>query len=418
MFLVSARNGDASRMTKSDPDASYFRLYLMDVYGNRELLYNGAYNLLYAQPLRPRPLPRIIPDTVDWAGPEDGGKTVQPGVFYSGNVYQGVPPGLQGKARYVRVLSIDPVTYSMGFRAQSPDHRGVMPHSHGSPSTSITQSDGIKRILGTAPIAADGSFHFTVPPCKAVFFQVLDEHYRALQTMRSFANTMPGERRGCIGCHEMHSVAPTLTLGQALKQPPADLTPPPWGVETSVGYHRFVQPVLDQYCGRCHQGDGKAKKKLDLTRRPGKGNYCEPYLTLVLGPGANLNSAYVGNAKGGIAGTIVPTSLSHPERNGTVPPMTKLSYTSPLIRIAASGKHHGVKVDALSLRKLIAWVDALCPYLDGIDVRNMRDTDPAGYSHMPYPPRIKTAPTVNRVYCQDEFDSQAARLVSNKGRNE
>jgi hypothetical protein len=410
LFLVSARDGDSRRMTNSDPEASTFRLYLMDVCGNRELLYKGGYNVLYALPVRSRPLPRIIPDAVAWPGPEHGGGTVKPGVFYSGNVYQGTPPAIHGKARYVRVLSTDPVTYSMGFRAQSPDHRGIMPHSHGSPSTSITQSDGIKRILGTATIAADGSFHFTVPPCKAMFFQVLDENYRALQTMRSFANVMPGEKRGCVGCHEMHSVAPAITLGYALKQPPAELTPPPWGVETSVGYHRFVQPVLDRYCGTCHQGDGKARKKLDLTRRPGKGNYCEPYLTLVLGPGANLDSAYVGNAKGGIAGTIVPTSLPHPVRNGTVPPMTKLSYTSPLIRIASSGEHHGVKVDALSLRKLIAWVDALCPYLDGIDVRNMRDSDPEMFSHMPYPPRIKTAPTVNRAYCQDEFDSQAARL--------
>jgi hypothetical protein len=309
-------------------------------------------------------------------------------------------------------LAIDPITYSMGFRAQSPEHQGVMPHCHGSPSASITQSDGIKRILGTVPIAEDGSVYFEVPPCKSMHFQLLDEQYRALHTMRSFTNVMPGERRGCVGCHEMHSTAPPLATGLALKGQPTKLTPPPWGSETSISYDRFVQPVLNQYCGKCHQGEGEGREKLDLTRRPGKGNYCEPYLTLVLGPGADLTGAYVGNAKGGIAGTIIPTSMSHDEMYQTAPPITKLSYASPLIRIASSGEHHDVKMDPLSLRKLIAWVDALSPYLGADEVYAMPDTDPADYAHMPYPPRIQTAPKVNRVYCQDEFPSQASRLSS------
>jgi hypothetical protein len=49
----------------------------------------------------------------------------------------------------------------------------------------------------------------------------------------------------------------------------------------SIGYERFVQPVLNQYCGKCHQCDGKARGKLDLTLRPGDGPFKEPYLTLV-----------------------------------------------------------------------------------------------------------------------------------------
>ena len=76
--------------------------------------------------------------------------------------------------------------------------------------------------------------------------------------MRSFANVMPGERRGCVGCHEMHSAAPVSYPGRALSRPPATLTPPPWGARYSLGYVRDIQPILDKHCGTCHQGEGKA----------------------------------------------------------------------------------------------------------------------------------------------------------------
>jgi hypothetical protein len=97
----------------------------------------------------------------------------------------------------------------------------------------------------------------------------------------------------------------------------------------------------------------------------------------------------------------------------TVPPMTKLSYASSLIKIASSGEHHDVKVDPLSLRKLIAWVDALSPYLGAEEIRAMRDTTPEEYPFyhsLPNPPRTRTAPVVNRVFRQDHYLSQKHRL--------
>lgn len=94
---------------------------------------------------------------------------------------------------------------------------------------------------------------------------LLDERQRALQTMRSFTNVMPGESRGCLGCHESHSRAPMPDeTGLALRAPPRTITPPPWDDRT-VSYPRYVQPVLDRYCGRCHQGDGEATRVADLT---------------------------------------------------------------------------------------------------------------------------------------------------------
>ena len=78
-----------------------------------------------------------------------------------------------------------------------------------------------------------------------------------------------------------------------MRRGPQALTPPPWGADVSISYERFVQPVLDKYCGKCHQGDGKARKKLDLTFRDSSlrdpvypklpPQFKEPYITLVGG---------------------------------------------------------------------------------------------------------------------------------------
>jgi len=112
---------------------------------------------------------------------------------------------------------------------------------------SAVQSEGVKRILGTVPVEADGSVSFRAPAGMALHFQLLDENYRALQTMRSFVNVMPGESRGCLGCHELHSKAPdTGQRGLALTRGPSAITPPPWKPDT-VSYPRYVRPVLDEY---------------------------------------------------------------------------------------------------------------------------------------------------------------------------
>jgi len=50
--------------------------------------------------------------------------------------------------------------------------------------------------------------------------------------------------------------------------------------EDTVSYVRYVRPVMDKYCGKCHQGDGEGRKKLDLTARPGFLIFEEPYLIL------------------------------------------------------------------------------------------------------------------------------------------
>ena len=413
-FLVSARRNNK------------FALYLMDTDGNRELLYEGTNHIFHAQPLRPRAVPPVQPDRVLWPTQAE---RLNPagGTIYSANVFHGAPPELKGKAKFLRVLHIEQKTYTYW------NHRPAL--STG-PVVSLLQSDGVKRVLGTVPIHPDGSLWFQAPAGVALHFQLLDENHRALQTMRSFANVMPGESRGCLGCHEQHSRAPQQGRGPstAMQSVPDAITPVPWAYDagfsvapagcetlsqalesglrkaaladtekaarterfgTSVGYLKDVQPVLDRYCGKCHQGDGKGLKTLDLTLR----GY-EPYKILIGYPGWGKNSADPHTLPPGydLAGTLKVENFSttDPAAYCTPEPMRRLSYTSKLVALAAGGKHHDVKVDPYSLLRLTLWVDTMCPYLTDEEIRAEDDPQFQGCDWLAIKPRLKTAPVVIR----------------------
>ncbi len=377
-FLVSAQRGGK------------FMLYLMDVDGNRELIYEGVYNVFHAQPVRPRPKPPVIADRVVWPERKDRSDP-KPGVIFSADVYDGAPPELKGKAKYLRVLHIDPKTYTFWHKR---------PYISTGPVVSAVQSEGVKRILGTVPIEPDGSVAFYAPPVKALHFQLLDEQFRALQTMRSFVGVMPGERRGCLGCHESHSRAPqTSTATLALTKEPRAITPPPWSDDT-VSYARYVRPVLDKYCSKCHEGDGEGRKVFDTTERPAPPVFSEPYLTLIGRP--TWGAPYVPPPSPipgfGIANVLMVEAYGtlDPQAYLTPKPMTYLSYKSPLIELAASGKHYHVQVDAISLQRLIAWIDAMCPYLGDDEIRQIDDPVFQGVDWLAIRPRVKTAPRIVR----------------------
>jgi hypothetical protein len=216
--------------------------------------------------------------------------------------------------------------------------------------------------------------------------------------MRSFTGLMPGERRGCVGCHEQHSSAPAYEpLAAALQRPPTELSPPPWGTE-SISYERFVQPVLEQYCVRCHHGDGPESHEPDLRLRPGHGPFKEPYLTLI-GPAAWGYTVPVDRPGYGIA-DVIPVESAYgqndPAALTTLQPMQYLSATSRLIELAGSGKHYHVRVDPLSLHRLIAWVDSCGVYHGEDELRSLGDPDFPGIDRLPIRPRVATAPVIER----------------------
>ena len=436
LFLVSAREGQNNALGR-DPAPGRFKLYLMDYDGNMELLYAGEHNILHAQPVRSRLAPNKIPTQVKWPGkmvkadqkPEDA-------ILYSADVYEGtaIP---RGSVKTLRVMEIGAVTYTdcAGWRSsmrESDPYRkiGAVPLKSwqlpGSPAMSFVYDEGVKRLLGTVPVEADGSVYFKIPAVLSVFFQLLDEQGRCLQTMRSFTHSMLGEVRGCVGCHETPRVAPPPPASTlAMRRNPSVLSPPPWNDET-VSFPRFVQPVLDQYCIRCH-GHEKPKAGLDLTHRAEPGRTTSwPYVLPVFGKEPKDLADSVQKT---IAGPLFPYhAYPNPDwkvvsQDTVVPPMTALSYRSKLIRIATGGKHHDVKVTPLEEARLAAWVDALCPYL-GLEELLTRPDTPADvyynvgmYKGLSCPARMATAPVVHKAFCQDDFESQDSRLPKDQNGN-
>jgi len=234
--------------------------------------------------------------------------------------------------------------------------------------------------------------------------------------------------RGCVGCHEGRSNTPVNTGGGiAMRRGPLELTPPPWGTDTTIGYQRFVQPVLDKYCASCHQGEGKAKTKLDLTSRPSKvAQFTEPYVTLVGGG----NNWYHPVAKPLISKHGLPASISGvlivegyrertPAALATLKPMTHMSSASLLIDKAMDKEHIKAEMDADSLRRLIGWVDANGPYLGEEEIRQMPDPTPQTRWANPVPviqPRLKTAPNINRFNIRQDGDSSKVFWVEPKNK--
>ncbi|UCE47741.1 MAG: hypothetical protein JSW47_19350, partial [Phycisphaerales bacterium] len=103
VFLVSANK------------ASKFVLYLMDTTGNKELIYEGAHNIFHAMPLKPRPKPAAIPDSVRWPSVAERHDPAG-GIIFSNNVYHNAPAELKGKASYLRILTMDAKTYSYWYK--------------------------------------------------------------------------------------------------------------------------------------------------------------------------------------------------------------------------------------------------------------------------------------------------------------
>jgi len=238
-----------------------FGLYALDFWGNRAELYRDAeYSCTHPMPLRPRRKPTTH-TPVSSHGKENSQELA---TMFLLDVYQGLEGIERGRVKYVRVMEAMNLNWYDQWRATNQGDGKAWQASAVSNAGDVAR----KKIFGVAKVHEDGSAHFTVPPNKNLFFQVLDEDYMELHRMRSFINFKAGEQRSCVGCHEGRRKAPNLTnaMPLALAHPAQALAPQPGDKEAAraVHYPLDSQPIWDNRCIKCH-GEKDPKGDLDLT---------------------------------------------------------------------------------------------------------------------------------------------------------
>lgn len=72
--------------------------------------------------------------------------------------------------------------------------------------------------------------------------------------MRSVLYLQPGEKRGCVGCHEPAGASPVYKKSLSQARAPSRIVPGPEGSKP-MSFMRLVQPILDNRCVSCHSKD-------------------------------------------------------------------------------------------------------------------------------------------------------------------
>ena len=85
--------------------------------------------------------------------------------------------------------------------------------------TKIIQILGIDKVLDEITPEKDGSFYIELDSDIPVRFQSLNEDREILRGPSSWVWLRPGERRGCVGCHENPEIAPDNRVPLAIGKP-------------------------------------------------------------------------------------------------------------------------------------------------------------------------------------------------------
>ncbi len=219
------------------PKGSYNSLLMIDRNGRRvEILRDDSIDLHYPIPLVPRTKPRVAPDSVD--------RSQNVGRFFVNDVYKGLEGVERGAVKWLRVVE------ETSRVSPSPGSNGL----NQTFSISAALSWSPKNYLGIVPVKEDGSVYFEVPSGRAVYFQLLDENYRLVRSMRTFVQAAQGATRSCVGCHEYGP--PELTDAGAVRYPKdaaERLADESWG-GGYLDYPSQIQPIWNAKCVECHGG--------------------------------------------------------------------------------------------------------------------------------------------------------------------
>jgi len=354
------------------PGKDAFGLYLIDSFGNHELLYRDAtIGCFSPTPFRTRATPMVVSTTTAEVAAAPSVLSTKPapthgpapgeGTVLCVNVYDGRkawPAGTRITA--LRVIQLFPKRNNTWMNR---------------PDVSVASESLCRGVLGTVPVEADGSVYFTMPSGKLVYFQALDERGQAVQSMQSGTHVRAGQTVACAGCHDNPHRAPSPSrVPLAVRRPPSKLRPEADG-SYPVLYPRLVQPVLDRNCVECHKKN--ASKAPDLSgavasiRRSGYGGgkpeWSRSYIALAAG-GAPVpeDMARVGFAFGfsGRSPGRTPTRTT-PGQFGArasllLPLIQGLPYTSPTTKKLK--KHEVVKLSQSDLRRITLWLDCNSNY--------------------------------------------------------
>ncbi len=173
----------AATLKEEDREKVDLGLYRLDPRsGDRELVYNDPATADFEpRPVLVRQSPMVQPVEANRGG--------YSGRFLCASVFATQEKDVPIRGRFVRLIEGVPM---------------VARHSTHTNEWEVWQNHGgtFARVLGTAPLAPDGSFFVEVPADRLIHHQVLDSDRRVVGNQLTWIYPRPGETKSCAGCHE------------------------------------------------------------------------------------------------------------------------------------------------------------------------------------------------------------------------
>jgi hypothetical protein len=308
------------------------RICVLDYYGiGGVLIEDETLSCFSAVPLAVRKKPPVIIGQV----PVESGE----GTFFVQDIYRGLlEQGVQrGQVKELRVVRVLPKKWNTeGPRYH--DHYPIVGHG----------SYYVKENLGSVPVHDDGSVYFRAPSNCELYFIALDKDGKEVQRMGSVTQITTGEEVGCAGCHDNRQSAPPSRPLRPTRwqRAPDAIQPPPWGAGP-FDFVRHVQPVLNRYCAKCHEG------RVPTANLDFSGDKTRFF-----------NMAYESLVTRG----WVEHYFINPGPTGVFPALKTGSAASKLTHLIESGHDGRVMMDDESRRRVFTWIDSNAQYYATCDM--------------------------------------------------
>jgi hypothetical protein len=182
--------------------------------------------------------------------------------------------------------------------------------------------------------------------------------------MRSWSTLMPGETFHCVGCHEEKNrtppSAPLPTI--AVRRGAQPLEPFHSTENQGFSYPKFVQPILNKHCIRCHNQEHPRGINLKEMPRVRDEDARKEW-----------NQSYEVLTSKGLVSWITANSATN-----VLPPYVDGSCKSRLISNLESG-HNDTSITVEEIEVLSCWIDLLIPHCGVHTERMFSDEDVARY---------------------------------------